>query len=286
VQDNSLRWIALLILSIGGLIVLGGVMLGQGSVRLVMNGAQSEGEVIELRQDGQMYEPVVRFRLPNGTWHEVKDLGTGAPDFAVGDRVTVYYWPDDPDSFRLDTFERLWLNAIFVTGFGFFWLLFGVVAWGLSRGIDLAVLGEGMFATIAGGAVLIGIATTWTAAGLYTGGVRTEGEVIDIHVSRHTERLEIDDDGRRHRDVERTMFAPVVRFTTADGRTIEFHGRAGSETTYATGDRVPLVYDPTRPINAHILSFIDLWLPAAVAWGVAFIFGGVVWLSRRTRLKA
>ena len=284
-QDNSWRWIALLILSIGGLFVLGGILLGQGSLRLVMHGAQAEGEVIELRQDGQMYEPVIRFRLPDGTWREVKDLGSGAPDFAVGDRVTVLYWPDDPDTFRLDTFERLWFSAIFVSCFGVFWLLFGVVAWGLSRGMDLAVLGEGLFGTIAGAAFLIGIAATWTAAELYTGGVRTEGEVIDIRVSRHTEREEIDNNRRRHRDVERVSFAPVVQFTTQDGRTIEFHGRGGSGTDYAKGDRVPLVYDPARPINAHILSFIDLWLPAAVAWGVMVIFGGVVWLSRHTRLK-
>jgi hypothetical protein len=285
VQDNSWRWIALLILSIGALIVAGGILLGQGSLRLVLQGAQAEGEVIELRQDGQMYEPVIRFRVADGTWREVKDLGTGAPDFAVGDRVTVLYWPDDPDSFRLDTFERLWMNAIVVTCFGIFWLLFGGVAWGLSRGMDLPMLGEGLFATIAGGAFLIGIATTWTVAELYTGGVRTEGEVIDIRVSRHTEREEIDGDRRRTREVERMSFAPVVRFTAQDGRTIEFHGRGGSETPYAKGDRVPLVYDPARPINAQILSFVDLWLPAAVAWCVATIFGGAVWLSRRTRLK-
>jgi hypothetical protein len=283
--DNSWRRIAFVILSIGSLFVLGGILLGQGSLRLVVQGAQAEGEVIGIRPDGQMYEPVVRFRLPDGTWHEVKDLGTGAPDFAVGDRVTVLYWPDDPDSFRLDTFERLWFNALFVICFGAFWLLFGLVAWGLSRGIDLAVLGEGLFATIAGAALVIGIVATWTTAGLYAGGVRTEGEVIDIRVSRYTEREEIDGDRRRTRTVERVSYVPVVRFATQDGRTIEFHGRGGSETAHAEGDRVPLVYDPARPINAHILSFLDLWLPASVAWGVAAIFGGVVWLSRWTRLK-
>jgi hypothetical protein len=48
---------------------------------------------------------------------------------------------------------------------------------------------------------------------------------------------------------------------------------------------VIVAYDPARPINAHIVSFVDLWLPAVAAWGVAILFGGCVWLSRRFRLS-
>lgn len=285
-DDKSWRWIALGIAAIGLAIVAGGIALGWGSLRLVLHGEEAPGEVMELAQDGAMYVPVIRFRLRDGTWHEVRDLGTGAPDFAVGDRVTVLYQPGDPDKFAVDTFDRLWLNALIVTGFGGFWLLFAGVAWGLSRGIDLPVLGESMFAVIAGGALLVAIAATWIATALYTSGLRTEGEVLEIRITRTTEREEIDGDRRRTRNVERTSYAPVVRFTTREGREIEFHGRGGSDTAHRKGDRVTVIYDPARPINARILSFLDLWLPATVAWVVALLFGGVVRLSRASRLRS
>ena len=142
-----------------------------------------------------------------------------------------------------------------------------------------------MFAAISGGAVLVAIAATWIAATFYASGLSTEGEVLEIRITKTTEREEIDGDRRRTRDVERTSYVPVVRFTTREGREIEFHGRGGSDTAYKQGDRVAVVYDPERPINARILSFLDLWLPAAVAWAVALLFGGVVWLSRRMGLS-
>jgi hypothetical protein len=76
-----------------------------------------------------------------------------------------------------------------------------------------------------------------------------------------------------------------VRFDASDGREIEFHGRGGSGTDYAEGDRVTVIYDPANPMRAHIVSFIDLWLPSAVCFGVVALFGGAAWLSRRLRLR-
>ena len=47
-----------------------------------------------------------------------------------------------------------------------------------------------------------------------------------------------------------------------------------------------VIYDPANPIRACIVTFLDLWLPTAVAFGVAFLFGGSVWLSRWSRRRA
>jgi hypothetical protein len=69
--DSSWRKIAWLILGIGGLIVAGGVALGWGSLRHVLYGERADGEVIEIRRQGSMYAPVVRFRLPGGDTQEV-----------------------------------------------------------------------------------------------------------------------------------------------------------------------------------------------------------------------
>jgi hypothetical protein len=285
--DRSWRRIAWIILVIGGLIMAGGLALGWGSLRHVLYAERADGEVIEIRREGDMYAPVLRFHLANGEMQEVKDLGSGAPDFAVGDRVTVLYMPDDPEDFRIDTFERLWFSAIFVTVFAGFWLLFGAVAWALSREVELFVIGERAFAVIAGAALVIGVVALWNTVELYRGGTRTEGTVLEVRETRRTEQEEVTrpDGSEYRRNVERVSYAPVVRFVTGDGREIEFHGLGGGDRGFAEGDRVTVIYDPGNPIRARIVSFLDLWLPTVVAFGVAILFGGSVWLSRWSRRR-
>jgi hypothetical protein len=287
VLDRSWRRISWLILGIGGLILAGGLALGWGSLRHLLHAERTDGEIVEIRREGDMYAPVVRFRLPDGRPHEVKDLGSGAPDFAVGDRIGVLYMADDPDDFRIDTFERLWFSSLLVTAFACFWLMFGAIAWALSRDVDLFVLGERAFAAIAGAASVVGVVVLWNTVELYAGGTRAAGTVLEVRETRRTEREEVTRaDGSEHRrTVERASYAPVVRFTTSNGREIEFHGRGGSDTAFAAGDRVTVIYDPANPIRARIVSFLDLWLPAAVAFGVAILFGGSAWLSRRSRRR-
>lgn len=286
-RDRSWQRISWVILGIGGLFLLGGMALGWGSLRHVLYAERADGEVIEIRREGDMYAPVLRFRLPNGGMQEVKDLGSGAPDFAVGDRVTVLHMPDDPEDFRIDTFERLWFSSIFVLVFAFLWLVFGGIAWGLARGVELAVLGESAFGAIALVATVLGVVALWNAVGLYADGLRAEGTVLEVRRTLRTEDETVTraDGSEVRRQVERSSYAPVVRFTTNEGREIEFHGRGGSETSLAEGDRVTVIYGPTNPIRAHIATFIDFWLPSAAAFGVAFLFGGSVWLSRWSRRR-
>jgi len=52
------------------------------------------------------------------------------------------------------------------------------------------------------------------------------------------------------------------------------------------GQRVTVIYDPANPIRARIVTFLDLWLPAAVAFAVVALFGSAVLVSRRTRRRA
>jgi len=52
------------------------------------------------------------------------------------------------------------------------------------------------------------------------------------------------------------------------------------------GQRVTVIYDPANPIRARIVTFQDLWLPAAVAFAVVGVFGGAVAASRRMRRPA
>lgn len=286
--DASWRWIAWTILGIGGLITAGGVLMGLGNLRHALYGERADGVIVEIVREGDMYAPVVRFRLPQGETVEVKDLGSGAPDFAAGDTVTVLYLPENPQDFRLDTFDRLWLVPIIVTVFGGFWLMFGAIAWALSRNADLMLVGERAFSVISLSALLIGVFVLWSAVDLYASGGRARGTVAEIRESRSvvTEEMTTPAGREVRRDVERISFVPVVRFTTPEGREIEFHGRGGSGTSFAAGEVVNVVYDHSRPGRARIVSFVDLWLPAAVAFAVALVFGAAVRLSRWSRRRA
>jgi hypothetical protein len=285
--DRSWRRIAWLILAVGGLILAGGLALGWGSLRHVLYAERADGEVIEIRREGSMYAPVLRFRLPDGETRQVRDLGNGAPDFAVGDKVTVLYMPQEPDDFRIDTFDRLWFSSIFVTVFACFWLLFGAIAWGLSRGVDVAVVGERAFSVIAATAAVIGTFALWNAVQLYTDGLRADGTVLEIRETKRTEEETVarSDGSETRRQVDRYSYAPVVRFATNEGREIEFHGRGGSDTSFAEGDRVTVIYDPANPIRASIATFLDFWMPSVVAFVVTFLFGGCVLLSRWSRRR-
>jgi hypothetical protein len=285
--DGSWRWISWLLMGVGGSILMGGLALGFGSLRLVLHGERAAGEVIENRRDGDMYSPVVRFTLPNGELQQVIDLGSGAPDFAVGDRVTVLYRPDNPQIFRIGTFDRLWQSALIVSIFGVAWLAFAFAAWALSNAVDVAVIGESLFGAIAAVAVTIGAFVTWSAIDLYRSGLRTAGWITEIRSSRYTDQEETTMPSGRvvSRNVERTSYAPIVHFKTQEGREVEFFGRGGSGTSYAPGDRVTVIYDAANPIRARILSFIDLWTPAAVCWAVVVLFGGPVLISRHIRLR-
>lgn len=285
--DTSWRWVAWTILGIGGLIAAGGVLMGLGNLRHALYGERAEGVVTEIVREGDMYAPVVRFRLPQGETVEVKDHGSGAPDFSAGDTVTVLYLPESPRDFRLDTFERLWLVPIIVAGVGGFWLMFGAVAWALSRNADLALVGERAFSVISLSALVIGVFVLWSAVDLHASGGRARGTVTEIRESRSIVTEEVTTPGGRevHRDVKRVSFAPIVRFTTAEGREIEFHGRGGSGTSFTAGEVVTVVYDRSQPGRARIVSFVDLWLPAAVSFAVALIFGVAVRLSRWSRRR-
>ena len=286
--DASWRRLALVILGIGGLIAAGGVLMGLSSLRYVLLGERADGVVAEVVREGGLYAPVVRFRLPDGESLEVRELGSGAPDFSVGDAVTVLYLPESSHDFRLDTFERLWLVPVVVAGFGGFCLMFGAVAWALSHNPDLALVGERAFTVVSLSALFIGVFVLWSAVDLYAGGGRARGTVAEIRESRSMVAEEVTGPGGGavRRDAVSITFMPVVRFTTPEGREVEFHGRGGSGTALAPGDVVNVVYDRNRPGRARIMSFTDLWLPAAIFFGVALLFGLAVRLSRGNRRRA
>jgi hypothetical protein len=76
-----------------------------------------------------------------------------------------------------------------------------------------------------------------------------------------------------------TVYYPVVRFTTAEGRTVEFRSSTGSSSPPDVGDRVEVLYDSDDPQDAKLSSFFDLWLWTIALGGLGFMFSAFALLA-------
>ncbi len=76
---------------------------------------------------------------------------------------------------------------------------------------------------------------------------RTEVRAVGI-VTDHTSR-------RTYSAIDNrtgALFYPSVRFQTADGRTVEFENKLGTNAPPRVGDEVTVLYDPERPEEAKV----------------------------------
>jgi hypothetical protein len=77
-------------------------------------------------------------------------------------------------------------------------------------------------------------------------------------------------------DDEGTFYKPVVQFTTADGRQIEYHAGSGASfKTKPIGSEVSIHYDPANPEHALIASFLDLWFVPVILFIIGAFFIGI-----------
>ncbi len=133
--------------------------------------------------------------------------------------------------------------------------------------------------------LLIGLGLGWGAWSSWSNGAafrasatHTEGTVVDIASHR-------DSDGD-------TMYKPVIEFTTADGRTLQFTSSVSSSSpSYSRGDAVKLYYAPANPEDARLDSFMEKYfLPLILSVfasvftliGVLLFVGGI----RHRRIRA
>ena len=64
---------------------------------------------------------------------------------------------------------------------------------------------------------------------------------------------------------------PVVRFQTQDGRTVEFESETGTNTfSQGPGEQVEVLYDPLKPEQARIKTFMMLWFAPPILGVVGF----------------
>jgi len=80
-----------------------------------------------------------------------------------------------------------------------------------------------------------------------------------------------------------TTYAPVVRFETEEGETVEFTSNTSSEPpSYVKGERVEILYRPLAPHDARINDFGSLWaspLMFGTAGSIFFLIGAGVIVS-------
>jgi hypothetical protein len=75
------------------------------------------------------------------------------------------------------------------------------------------------------------------------------------------------------RSSDSSTYKPVVQFTTADGRQVEFTSDVGSSPpAHARGDKVAVLYRPASPAQARIDGFLDLWLLPTILGGMGAVF--------------
>jgi Protein of unknown function (DUF3592) len=79
-----------------------------------------------------------------------------------------------------------------------------------------------------------------------------------------------------------TFHHPRVRFTTPDGRTVEFTSMVGYDSEPDVGDPVPVRYRPDDPEQAELDSAVTWLLPGALSLlaGVGLLVAGVVFYLR------
>ena len=101
-------------------------------------------------------------------------------------------------------------------------------------------------------------------------GIRTEGVVVDSGGQWFSFLPAMRIGGRSWR--------PVVQFTAAGGRMVEFRSKFGTPVRYDPGEPVPICYGASNPGVAMIDTFSQAWLiPASL-----ILFGLVVLVTAAT----
>jgi hypothetical protein len=124
------EWVGRLIavVFLGSFCIVGPVLLiiGLGTAvqraALLISGSRAEATVIGAQQNGSShatYAPVFRFAASDGRVYTVSsDVSGKRSDVRFGERIEALYWPDHPESARIDAFAPLWTMPLVLGGVG------------------------------------------------------------------------------------------------------------------------------------------------------------------------
>lgn len=104
------------------------------------------------------------------------------------------------------------------------------------------------------------------AQSFLAGAAHAQGTVADL---QRTESLSHDD----NHTYTSVSYYPIVQFTDASGKRIEFTSSSGSNPpAYSRGDQVDVLYQADAPEKARINSFLSLWFGPLLVGGLGVVF--------------
>lgn len=113
--------VGIILLSIGG-------FLYYRQTQFLERARETEGLVVNLVPNDNMYAPVIRFFLPNGD--EVvfqSSLSSSPPRYEVEETVTIYYDPEKPDDARIGNWFDLWFAPLLLSIMGGIFSVVGII---------------------------------------------------------------------------------------------------------------------------------------------------------------
>jgi hypothetical protein len=128
--------------------------------------------------------------------------------------------------------------------------------------------------------IFFGTGFLWIAFGAFffidakfftSGSYRATGNVVELKKVRHYSTST-----SKSISGYKTVYYPVIRYQTEDGKTIIFTSSSGNyPSPYKNGDRVEILYDPENPQKARIKSFSSMWLAPVLCFGI----GGIMFFT-------
>jgi hypothetical protein len=117
------------IFAYGGIALIGlGALILLRTLVIAAFGERAEGIVIDnlwSRGTDSTARAVVRFEVEGRAVEFTSAVGTSPPLHHVNDKVTVFYWPGNPEVAVIDGFAEWYLRPLIASGFGFFFLAVG-----------------------------------------------------------------------------------------------------------------------------------------------------------------
>jgi hypothetical protein len=120
-----------------------------------------------------------------------------------------------------------------------------------------------LFSTIGLGMLAVSVFIFSNTSSFIGRAVEADGEVIDLDRSRSSSSSS-------------TTYRPVVAFTTATGKRVEFTSSVGSSPpSHRVGERVKVLYQPADPQSARLKSFFHLWFGFLIVFALGLVFAAI-----------
>lgn len=139
---------------------------------------------------------------------------------------------------------------------------------------------SGVFSTVGVGMLVGSFFIFSNTSRFIAGATETGGKVIALDRSRSSSS-----------SGSSTTYRPVVEFTTATGKQIEFTSSVGSSPpSHRVGETVTVLYNPADPYSARIKSFFQLWFGFLIVFLLGLVFAAIgltmIFLRRRGQKRS